>query len=95
MSTDHSTQEQVRVGILGVGLMGSAMAGRLVDQDIAVSAWDRDRARAHALRDRGTIAADEPGDRDLRRQREASREVEQRDPHGGAIWIGATSIRRS
>ena len=62
MSTDHSTQEQVRVGILGIGLMGSAMAGRLLDQGIAVSAWDRDRERARALRDRGATAPDEPGE---------------------------------
>ena len=62
MNTDHATQEQVRVGILGVGLMGSAMAGRLLDQGIAVSAWDRDRGRARALRDRGATAPDEPGE---------------------------------
>jgi 3-hydroxyisobutyrate dehydrogenase len=62
MSTEHSTQEQVRVGILGIGLMGSAMAGRLLDQGIAVTAWDRDPAHAHALEDRGATAAKEPVD---------------------------------
>src|ERR1700748_3335524 len=33
---------KVSVGLLGVGLMGSAMARRLLDRDIAVVAWDRD-----------------------------------------------------
>ncbi|HWE32552.1 MAG TPA: NAD(P)-dependent oxidoreductase [Solirubrobacteraceae bacterium] len=62
MSTEHSTQEQVRVGILGVGLMGSAMAGRLLDQGVAVIAWDRDPEQTRALEQRGVIAANEPAD---------------------------------
>ena len=37
----HTPQEKVPVGLLGVGLMGSAMAHRLLDQGIAVIAWDR------------------------------------------------------
>ena len=31
-----------RVGLLGVGLMGTAMAHRLLDRGFAVSVWDRD-----------------------------------------------------
>ncbi len=62
MSTENSTQEQVRVGILGIGLMGSAMATRLLDQGIAVIAWDRDPEHARALADRGAIAATEPAE---------------------------------
>ncbi len=60
MSTEHSTQDQVRVGILGIGLMGSAMASRLLDQGIAVTAWDRNPEHARALEDRGAITAKEP-----------------------------------
>ena len=62
MSTEHSTQEQLRVGILGIGLMGSAMAGRLLDQGIAVIAWDRDPEHARALEDRGATSAKEPAE---------------------------------
>jgi 3-hydroxyisobutyrate dehydrogenase len=62
MSTEQSTQEQVRVGILGVGLMGSAMAGRLLDQGVAVIAWDRDTEHAHALEDRGATLANDPAE---------------------------------
>jgi len=62
MSTEQSAQEQVRVGILGIGLMGSAMAGRLLDQGIAVTAWDRNPEHARALEDRGATAAKEPVD---------------------------------
>jgi 3-hydroxyisobutyrate dehydrogenase len=38
-----------RVGILGVGLMGSAMASRLVDQGFEVIAWDRDTDHVRSL----------------------------------------------
>jgi 3-hydroxyisobutyrate dehydrogenase len=62
MSAEHSTQKQVRVGLLGIGLMGSAMATRLLDQGIAVIAWDRDPEHARALQDRGATAANEPAD---------------------------------
>src|SRR4051794_28159937 len=62
MSTEHSTQEQVRVGILGIGLMGSAMARRLLDEGIGVIAWDRDPEHARALEDRGAPWAADPAE---------------------------------
>jgi 3-hydroxyisobutyrate dehydrogenase len=40
---------KVRVGLLGVGLMGSAMGRRLLNRDIAVVAWDRDAEHLRAL----------------------------------------------
>ncbi len=49
--------ENVRVGLLGVGLMGSAMAHRLLDQGIAVVAWDRHAEHAQALASRGGVPA--------------------------------------
>ena len=60
MSTDYSPQEKVRVGLLGVGLMGSAMAHRLLDRGIAVIAWDRDAEHLRDLEGRGAEPAEEP-----------------------------------
>jgi 3-hydroxyisobutyrate dehydrogenase len=54
--------EKLRVGLLGVGLMGSAMAHRLLDQGIAVIAWDRHPEHAHALEGRGGEPAESPSE---------------------------------
>jgi 3-hydroxyisobutyrate dehydrogenase len=62
MSAGHSTNDQINVGMLGIGLMGSAMAGRLLDEGIAVIAWDRDPDHVRALEDRGATAAQEPAE---------------------------------
>jgi 3-hydroxyisobutyrate dehydrogenase len=53
---------EIRVGLLGVGLMGSAMADRLLDQGIAVTAWDRNPEPVRELGGRGAQAADAPGE---------------------------------
>jgi 3-hydroxyisobutyrate dehydrogenase len=50
----------IRTGLLGVGLMGSAMAGRLLDQGIAVIAWDLDADHVRAISSRGAEVAKEP-----------------------------------
>jgi 3-hydroxyisobutyrate dehydrogenase len=59
LQTPH---EKVRVGLLGVGLMGSAMAHRLLDQGIAVIAWDRNAEHVRDLESRGGEPAETPGD---------------------------------
>jgi 3-hydroxyisobutyrate dehydrogenase len=46
-----------RVGLLGTGLMGTAMAHRLLDQGVAVVAWDRQRDHAQPLAERGAEVA--------------------------------------
>jgi 3-hydroxyisobutyrate dehydrogenase len=56
----EANQEKVRVGLLGVGLMGSAMAHRLLDRGIAVTAWDRDSEQLRALEGRGGEPAEGP-----------------------------------
>ena len=58
----EASQEKVRVGLLGVGLMGSAMAHRLLDRGIAVIAWDRDADQLRALEARGGQPAERPSD---------------------------------
>jgi 3-hydroxyisobutyrate dehydrogenase len=51
-----------QVGILGTGLMGAAMAHRLLDQGVAVVAWDRQRDHAQPLADRGADVASTAGE---------------------------------
>jgi 3-hydroxyisobutyrate dehydrogenase len=58
--TDH--QEMVCVGLLGVGLMGSAMGSRLLDRGIGVVAWDRDDEQLRALEARGGRSANGPSE---------------------------------
>jgi 3-hydroxyisobutyrate dehydrogenase len=57
-----ANQEKVRVGLLGVGLMGSAMAHRLLDRGIAVIAWDRDSEQLRALEGRGGEPTEGPSE---------------------------------
>jgi 3-hydroxyisobutyrate dehydrogenase len=58
----NANQETVRVGLLGIGLMGSAMAHRLLDRGIAVIAWDRNSDHVRALESRGAEPAGAPSD---------------------------------
>jgi 3-hydroxyisobutyrate dehydrogenase len=58
----RTDQDKLRVGLLGVGLMGSAMARRLLDQGIAVTAWDRHSEHVRALEGRGGERAERPGE---------------------------------
>ena len=46
-----------RVGVLGTGLMGTAMAHRLLDQGVSVIAWDRQPEHAQTLATRGADVA--------------------------------------
>jgi 3-hydroxyisobutyrate dehydrogenase len=57
-----NTNAKVRVGLLGVGLMGSAMGRRLLDQGIEVVAWDRHTEQVDALEERGARRADGPAE---------------------------------
>jgi 3-hydroxyisobutyrate dehydrogenase len=52
----------VRVGLLGVGLMGSAMAHRLLDRGIEVIGWDRESERVGVLAERGGAVANSPSE---------------------------------
>ena len=50
------------VGLLGTGLMGTAMAHRLLDQGVSVIAWDRQPEHAQALAGRGAEVAGSAGE---------------------------------
>jgi 3-hydroxyisobutyrate dehydrogenase len=52
----------LRVGLLGVGLMGSAMAHRLLGQGITVTAWNRSPEPLRELEGRGAHPAQRPGE---------------------------------
>jgi len=58
----HTPQTKDRVGLLGVGLMGSAMAQRLLDQGIDVIAWDLNAEHVRDLEGRGGEPAQTPDD---------------------------------
>jgi 3-hydroxyisobutyrate dehydrogenase-like beta-hydroxyacid dehydrogenase len=48
------------VGVVGLGLMGTAIAGRLLDAGCEVRVWNRTPARADALLARGARWTDDP-----------------------------------
>src|ERR1700758_887958 len=49
--------QQVKLGFMGLGNMGSRIARRLLDHGYKLSAYDRDRAKAEALIPNGAVAA--------------------------------------
>lgn len=51
---------KTRVGFLGLGLMGQAMAGRLLDSGFPVMVWNRTREKAEPLVQRGAVWAESP-----------------------------------
>jgi 3-hydroxyisobutyrate dehydrogenase len=48
----------LEVGWIGAGRMGAAMAGRLADAGVRVSVWNRTKAKAEPLRERGCTVVD-------------------------------------
>ncbi|HVC81007.1 MAG TPA: NAD(P)-dependent oxidoreductase [Chloroflexota bacterium] len=50
----------MRVGLLGLGVMGAGMAGKLLDHGHGLTVYNRTRARAEALASRGARVADTP-----------------------------------
>jgi 3-hydroxyisobutyrate dehydrogenase len=65
MTTTLGQKEQTpttRVGLLGVGLMGSAMTHRLLNEGFPVAVWDRDHSHVEPLGSRGAEIAGSPGD---------------------------------
>lgn len=52
----------MHVAFLGLGTQGAAMAGRLLDSGVALTVWNRSRARAGPLLARGAISASSPAE---------------------------------
>ncbi len=59
MSTN---KQEGRVGLLGVGLMGTAMGHRLLDQGLELIAWDHTPEHARAIEERGGARAEDPSE---------------------------------
>jgi 3-hydroxyisobutyrate dehydrogenase-like beta-hydroxyacid dehydrogenase len=52
-----SASTDKRVGLLGTGLMGTAMAHRLLNEGVAVIAWDREPDHVQPLAEHGAEVA--------------------------------------
>ena len=52
--------EQTKIALLGLGLMGSGMAGRLLDAGYPLTIWNRTPGKAQALEARGATLAKSP-----------------------------------
>jgi 3-hydroxyisobutyrate dehydrogenase-like beta-hydroxyacid dehydrogenase len=52
----------MKVGFIGLGRMGQAMARNLLKVGFEVTVWDRTRSRAEALREDGAMVAETPAD---------------------------------
>src|SRR5579875_3448990 len=50
----------MRVAVLGLGNMGAAMAGRLLDRGHEVTVWNRSAGKAEPFAGRGARVADDP-----------------------------------
>ena len=57
-----SQQLQPRLGFIGLGAMGSRMAGRLLAAGYDLTVFNRGRERMRPLEQRGAKAADTPGE---------------------------------
>lgn len=56
------TKDSTTVAVLGTGIMGAAMARRLIGGGLAVRVWNRTRERAEPLGESGAVVADTPAD---------------------------------
>ena len=61
-ATEPPADRTLRIGWIGAGRMGAAMAGRLAAAGEDVTVWNRTRAKAEALADVGCAVADTIGD---------------------------------
>ncbi|MFJ4745295.1 NAD(P)-dependent oxidoreductase [Streptomyces sp. NPDC088775] len=58
----HTAQERPRVGWIGTGRMGFRLAARLLDAGHDVALFNRTRAKAEPLAERGATVVDRPAD---------------------------------
>ncbi|HMH93168.1 MAG TPA: NAD(P)-dependent oxidoreductase [Streptosporangiaceae bacterium] len=61
MAAADSRREDVRVAVLGTGIMGSAMARNLISAGLRTTVWDRSQAATAPLSDAGAVVAASAG----------------------------------
>jgi 3-hydroxyisobutyrate dehydrogenase len=62
MAAMDTRGEDVRVAVLGIGIMGSAMARNLVSAGLPTTVWDRSPAATAALADAGALVGASPAE---------------------------------
>ena len=55
-----SIESEPRVGVIGLGLMGTAIVDRLLEYQFVPYVWNRTREKAEPLLDRGAVWSDNP-----------------------------------
>ena len=74
------------VAVLGLGMMGGGMAGRLLSQGFAVTVFNRNPDRARALVDRGAVFAKSPQEAAMRSEIIISMVSD--DAASRQVWLG-------
>ncbi len=62
MSLNTISPESTRIGWIGTGVMGAAMAGHLLDAGYQLTVFNRTKSKAQALIEKGATWADQPQD---------------------------------
>ena len=75
-----------RVAVLGLGIMGSGMAGRLLSQGFSVSVFNRNQEKAKSFADRGAAVASSP--REAAEQSEIVISMVSDDVASRGVWLG-------
>jgi len=55
-------KQKMNLGVIGLGMMGQAMARNLLRAGHRVTVWNRTRSRAENLQAEGALIADAPAD---------------------------------
>ena len=56
----RKSKSEYKVGVIGLGLMGSALADALVDQNLDILVWNRSREKCVRYAEEGTKVASSP-----------------------------------
>jgi 3-hydroxyisobutyrate dehydrogenase len=78
--------QQTRVALIGLGLMGSGMARRLLGAGFPLTVWNRNPERANALAAEGAHVAKTPGEAAARADVVLSMVAD--DAASRAVWLG-------